>query len=553
MRADVSRIPPDFDCTPSFSLSEAQKVLSRHLSGAVIDEMAYERTGTASSDHLCIYDGGGDMTPRLAWRIYVILDGEEQEAVVDAADGTVLHLRVSEFPVREQSLELIATDLLGDRRRIAVTKGNDDIYRLEDRERKIFVYDAGDKAFELPGQIITAFRRNDWSKTAVSAMANIRSAYDYYQNCLGRHFDRRWNMRAAVNTDIRNNAYWSDNKSMILFGEGDSEGRFWPRSLAAGEDITAHECTHSIIAQETALGYAYYGACGAINEGYADIFGCLVQGDWKIGEDVVKEKCLRDIAVPFHTGNPSSVGGAYYIDYKTDSTDYGGVHRNSTILSHLAYVMHQNGLTKRTLYELWYKSLCLGYGKYSDFYDVRINVLTAARALKYSDAQIQIICDAFEKANIRKENCQEQDSSYFRWLTCWMEAEESILPSDPPLMEIVLEWKTEAADLDLSVSVTARDGSIAAISYSEPEYAADGTILACLVEDRTKGPARECIRIWDANLHIVGCQVSLYGAEWESIGWDAEDVTVSVFENGIRRKTFSIPADTGPVWDIPLD
>lgn len=560
LRADCTWIPENFDCTPAISMSEAQSAFLSRYPDSSIDRMAYEIQGMEDEKYLCIYDAGDGGIPRLAWRVYVIMKGEECEAVIDTSKGTLLHIRTTGFSAREQSLETVASDLLEKRRLFTVTKNTNGIYELRDKGRKIIVYDAGGSLSDLPGNIITAKNMNRWDKTSVSAMANLRSVYDYYRDCLGRY---SYNgglfsavadpVRISVNTGIADNAYWSGSKSMILIGEGSSSGMFLSRSLAAGEDIIAHEFTHAVISEETALEYTYYGAAGAINEGYADIFGCLVEGDWKIGEDVVKEKCLRDIAIPFNTGNPSSVGGACYIDYKTDSTDYGGVHRNSTIISHIAYALQQKGITKRNLYQLWYKSLCLGYGKYADFYDVRMNVLTAAAALHFSSGQIAVIQEVFDDANIRKENCQDTDASYFRWLTAMTEDRENKSFSSQPGTEIILRWQETELDLDLSVTGKTEDGTLFTIHYETPEYREEnGMLAACLVADKTRGPAEEIIRIWDSSIQITNCEVSVYG-EYEKDGFQWKDsVTVSVYENGRIKRTCVMPENTGTVWHVIL-
>ena len=560
LRADCTWIPEDFDCTPAISVSEAQSAFLSRCPDSSIDWMAYEIQGEEDAEYLCIYDAGDGGTPRLAWRIYAVIKGEECEAVIDASKGTLLHIRTTGFSAREQSIETVASDLLEKRRLFTVTKNTSGIYELRDKGRKIIVYDARGSLSDLPGRIVTAKNRNGWDKTSVSAMANLRSVYDYYRDCLGRYsyngglfLAAADTVRAAVHTGIADNAYWSGSKSMILIGEGSSSGTFLSRSLAAGEDILAHEFTHAVISEETALEYTYYGAAGAINEGYADIFGCLVEGDWKIGEDVVREKCLRDIAVPFNTGNPSSVGGACYIDYKTDSTDYGGVHKNSTIISHIACVLQQKGITKRNLYLLWYKSLCLGYGKYADFYDVRVNVLTAAAALHFSSSQIAVIQDAFDDANIRKENCQDTDSSYFRWLTEMIENGGNESFSSQPAAEIILQWQEADLDLDLSVTGKAEDGTSFTIDYETPEYREEnGMLSACLVADKTRGPAEEMIRIWDSSIQITDCEVSVYGKyEEEAFQWK-DSVTVSVYEKGMIKHTCVVPENTGTVWHVIL-
>lgn len=79
----------------------------------------------------------------------------------------------------------------------------------------------------------------------------------------------------------------------MLIGEG-TNVKYKPQSLAAGKDVMAHEYSHGIVQNQTKLIYDF-GTIGTISEAYADIFACYADGNWKIGEDVVKKGCLRDV------------------------------------------------------------------------------------------------------------------------------------------------------------------------------------------------------------------------------------------------------------------
>ena len=163
------------------------------------------------------------------------------------------------------------------------------------------------------------------------------------------------------------------------------------------------------------------GVAGSINEAYSDIMAAYVDGNWQFGEDVTieRDKPLRNMKNPLKGDCPKRFGGLDFVDYRTvpfdnnDGHDYGGVHANSTILSHIAYRMQEEEFTDRRVDKLWYESLCLGYRWKTDFYDVRKQVIKAAKRLKYSKKDIKTIKRLFTEAGITKENCDE-GSAYFK-------------------------------------------------------------------------------------------------------------------------------------------
>jgi Zn-dependent metalloprotease len=119
------------------------------------------------------------------------------------------------------------------------------------------------------------------------------------------------------------------------------------------DDIVAHEWTHNYIRSMNGLIYAF--ESGAINEGYADIFGeCLDllndRGDdtndqllrtdcddnnmrWLLGEDATAiDTALRDLWNPECKFDASSRDSPYFV-CATEETDAGGVHTNSGLVN----------------------------------------------------------------------------------------------------------------------------------------------------------------------------------------------------------------------------
>lgn len=183
----------------------------------------------------------------------------------------------------------------------------------------------------------------------------------------------------------------------------------------------AHEYTHGVLFYLTG-GIPYKNATGAINEGYADIFGCLIEKDWVYAEEVLGTilEC-RDISEPASIRNnkpnplPTQYHGDYFVSFDSEE-DNGGVHTNGSVISHTAYLMNhpekidgkmwkeEDGIPFDVLARLWYESMVLGYNGYSDFYNVRLNVLKAATVMTLSNDKVSIIKSAFDEASIMKNS-----------------------------------------------------------------------------------------------------------------------------------------------------
>lgn len=376
----------------------------------------------------------------LVWNKYIGVNNYTYQILVNANDGKILYKNISDINF-DEDLTITQDDLLKQSRTISILKQNnlfvDDYYYLEDSDRNIIVYDAQGKAYgssdkkKYKETSIPVYYNSStsWTAEEISAMANMEDIYDFYNNKFSRlSFDDAWtkttgnDINVYINTGIVNNACWSPSIQSFIIGHGDGSGSLKNISLAAGSDVLCHEFTHAVTEYETSLDWAYFGTAGAIDEAYSDIMACIFDGNWTIGEDVAY-KDLRNIRLPSISGDgyyPSyfgdySTSSTYegFIDYKTNDYDYGGVHLNSTVISHSAYLMSKKGLDQDKLGKLCYKSLCMGYGKHSDFYDVRQNVTKAAKKLKFTDSEKEIIRQSFDEVKIDK-SCEE-DSKYFKY------------------------------------------------------------------------------------------------------------------------------------------
>ena len=294
-------------------------------------------------------------------------------------------------------------------------------YRLHDFNRNIYVQDARDtlldkinpsETLKLIGLMLKSadlriYGNNDnkWDKDdgqAVSAYMNFIKAYDWYYNKFGRDsFDGKGK---AINC-LAGSSTQTDNAAFVHFFEffavgGNSSFDYPPCSQL---DVIAHEYTHAVFTYEAgdvATNNAMY---EGISEGYADIFGCLVEGNWEIGEKLSKYP-LRD---------PSGKAGGTFMDAKYPETylganwDYEDGHANGIILSRAAYMMSQQGFSNDDIANIWYTSMSYGYIEEDDFLDVRSNVEKAARRLGYSEEDLTKIGDIFGELKVGEKVTKE--------------------------------------------------------------------------------------------------------------------------------------------------
>ncbi|GEM_PF-2328451 len=197
------------------------------------------------------------------------------------------------------------------------------------------------------------------------------------------------------------NAFWSS--GAMWYGDGAEQFD----CLSCANDIVAHELTHGVIEHTANLNYEYQS--GALNESIADIMAVVFDtDDWTIGEDAAAAP-LRDFANPHNGGQPMHMDE--YVNLpNTENGDYGGVHVNSGIPNHAAYLMatrmdnaSYNG--RSLLGQLTYHALTHYLHPASDFMDARLAYLEAVDSLSVSAASKseikQIVKSAWEDVGVR--------------------------------------------------------------------------------------------------------------------------------------------------------
>lgn len=167
------------------------------------------------------------------------------------------------------------------------------------------------------------------------------------------------------------NAYW--NGQYMVFGNGDT--MFYPLTSI---DVIGHELSHGLV--QGICDLEYKGHSGALNEGYADIFGTMLEfyihdkyggrilgrSNWLIGEDLTMSgSCLRNMEDPHACQQPKKMFDKFYIN-PNSMVDYGGVHVNSGIPNYCFYITSQQ-LDKVETLRIFLDCLYKLYRR-SDFY-----------------------------------------------------------------------------------------------------------------------------------------------------------------------------------------
>jgi bacillolysin len=114
-------------------------------------------------------------------------------------------------------------------------------------------------------------------------------------------------------------------------------------------DIVGHEYGHGIVNFSVSGDLTYYGESGALNEGYADMFGEALENyrngssDWLIGEGINTGGLVgpfRNLQNPAAYSDPDRF---YSSNFYCGTSDNAGVHTNSLLMGHAAYLMAMGG------------------------------------------------------------------------------------------------------------------------------------------------------------------------------------------------------------------
>jgi bacillolysin len=316
----------------------------------------------------------------LTWRIRVVSRRDTRQYFINARTGAT----VLDYSDRKtQSAVGRALGVLGDTKKIDVRASSGQFQTRDDlRPPVIETYDMkGDPVrtdnfltglVNLSSNDLGTDSDNNWTDGALGdAHIYAGYTYDYYFKRFGRKGLNNADIRMQnlvhpvrrADVDIYGNQYpdffvnaFYDGGGVMVFGEG-----LPPNFILDGQtfdffagalDIVAHELSHGVTEYTSNL--IYRNESGALNEAFSDIMGTSVEfffqppgsgplkADYLLGEDVIRPGGTRSLENPGVNGDPD-----HYSKRFTGSADNGGVHTNSTIVSHAFYLAIEGG-TNRT-------------------------------------------------------------------------------------------------------------------------------------------------------------------------------------------------------------
>ena len=301
-------------------------------------------------------------------------------------------------------------------------------YYMEDKDLKITMYSGDFSEENIIGPIDTSISYQDPHQ--ISAYTNMREVIKWWKASFDRDSlddngmevkvltHNRWG--TDINGDIlKDNAAWYPISRVIVIGDN-SDVSHLDRTMAAALDVIAHETGHAVMQflighdlSENTKQVNQDNVVASINlvafkEAYADIFSFLKDHDWTIGDNLFFEKSASGYSYMRNARNPSDSKASTHIHAVLNATtaDEEG-HKASLIITHAAYLMHQDGLSKQygltwdELAQVWYQSLQPNaYTPTSTFLDVRKNVMRATRALNLPDNKVKNIEKAFREVGI---------------------------------------------------------------------------------------------------------------------------------------------------------
>lgn len=369
----------------------------------------------STSNIIYIPDEGN---PYYAWLFeYGTEEGTTYSAVVSTTDKEKVFFTSNKYEVAASGV-----NSFGDTVSFAVTENNDS-YTLYDAENHIGIYD-----YKNDGQIISGNTTVWTDNTEVDLITNFATVQKYVNKVLGMDSIDNQGVEVAIR-DNYTNSKKSTNACWEGFFTKENGARYGLISFAYnpnGElpftmclDVCAHEYGHGLVnyylSSYKGLS-AFRTTIRSINEAYADIFACCVDGNWTIGESYFSlaqksQPYIRSIEKPdidagYKTSMPINilpVGNAYY--------------ENSTILSHIAYNMNTKcDIATEDIALIWINSLRF-LNSASDFQDVRDAVLISAvqlskisNKIELTDEQIEKIISVFKDAGLSGHGFEELDT-----------------------------------------------------------------------------------------------------------------------------------------------
>ena len=243
------------------------------------------------------------------------------------------------------------------------------MYYLGNIERRIVVADCWQFLYN-GGKVVMEYSpdNREWDQTSLQSLYNYCRAYDYYKELgwiggdgEGTPIIVLKDFCDANHNPVNNAAYAGKFYGWQVFLSSSIN------DFSQCLDVIAHEFTHCVTGSVMTHN-AYMNDYGAINEAMSDIQGNICQKmmeksedeTWEIGEH--SETTIRSMSNPNKYGQPSYSWDLHYqpnVKTPTAVNDRGGVHTNSSLLNHIAFlVSKEGGMTPEEARAFWFAVDC---------------------------------------------------------------------------------------------------------------------------------------------------------------------------------------------------
>jgi len=437
--------PVDISTDPSIDQEEAEKIAKEHIGGEA----------EIISSELTIRPYTDSGSAKLTYDIRVFGETEYSELFIDADSGDI----ITENDLTDKALETVNANFDGRIYKVDLEESLGGLvadYKVMDYKRNISVSDASNHSYFGPAikakirfdilnglpydpvmcvkkdevlsdgsMIISAVpntssmeelldekdptENKEVTEIAIKALSTLQNAYDYYDNVLGwKSIDGKgmplWIFAAVHNSDpeaqdfdmLKPTEEYFPNSAFIggtntfLFGGINNKP-------VSGPGITGHEFTHGVV--DNTAHISDDPKPKSINEGYADVMGSIISGDWlfiknEMSSDIPNiEYHIRNAIDPVKNFNPDKVGGEYYLEDPHDE------HVNATIVSHSAYLMSENGLSNEKIAKIFLNSL-FRLSSYPDFEETAHALLYSSVELGYTREESKMVAKALRSTRM---------------------------------------------------------------------------------------------------------------------------------------------------------
>jgi bacillolysin len=381
---------------------------------------------------------------KLAYRMTLAADealGQSEhvsdEIFVDAQTGEVISVRSA-----LQAVQAVGSgkNARGVTRAINITGDGKGVYALIDsthKGAKISTFSRSSGAVE---DVLSDKKESGWDTDAPVAPGAAVDAHYFMGVVLDKmteSFGKAYGFRAAVvkgqdrldeillvtHVGVREGQALFDPKGRgFYFGDGPG-GNLTELGMCSGFDVLAHEYIHGVTQLESGL--LYQGDSGALNEAMSDIMASFLEysykpndkTNWVIGEDVYTKGPVRSMVNPAAVEESQPRHKSEYAKMGLDR-DQGGVHKNSGIINHAAYLMTKGGtnaVSKGAVPEgigpdnamrVWHLANTDYLKQDSTFTDAADATVRAAKELKLSENDQAIVACAWIAVGYLKGTCE---------------------------------------------------------------------------------------------------------------------------------------------------